>query len=214
MKKNIVIFDFDGTIADTYPIIKTIIQAMARDYGYPSFTTRQFNRARQQDLQATLKQFKIPFFRIPFLLAQGRKKLYQLIEQVLPFKEIVEAVSRLRHQGLIIGILTSNAKQNVELFLKKHRLEVDFIDSELSLFGKHRALRKILKKHHWDKSLAIYVGDEVRDVKACQKIKMDVIAVSWGFNDRRILEKNHPTFIIDRPQELLKIISSKPMGSS
>lgn len=53
----------------------------------------------------------------------------------------------------------------------------------------------------------IYVGDEVRDVKACLKAGVLVIGVTWGLNCRNALEASGASFGVDHPSELLAVIN-------
>jgi phosphoglycolate phosphatase len=59
----------------------------------------------------------------------------------------------------------------------------------------------------------VYVGDETRDIESAKKIKIKVIAVSWGFNSWEVLAKYKPEFLIDKPTELIevmKLLQEKP----
>ena len=51
-----------------------------------------------------------------------------------------------------------------------------------------------------------FVGDEVRDIEAGKKVGINTIAVSWGYNTKSALDKEHPDYLIDFPLELEKII--------
>jgi len=64
----------------------------------------------------------------------------------------------------------------------------------------------LLKKHKIKRNSVIYVGDETRDIDALKRIKIPIIAVSWGFNSRKILEQQDPTCLIDHPNQLLNSI--------
>ena len=57
-----------------------------------------------------------------------------------------------------------------------------------------------------DPAQLFYVGDEVRDVKACRKAGVPVVGVTWGFNSRDALEKSGPSLVVDHPSELLAAI--------
>ncbi len=46
----------------------------------------------------------------------------------------------------------------------------------------------------------------MRDIEACHEIGIDIISVTWGYNNKAVLEKNRPTFIVNSPPELLKIL--------
>lgn len=52
----------------------------------------------------------------------------------------------------------------------------------------------------------IYVGDETRDIDSAKKAGVKGIAVSWGFNSKKVLAKHHPDALIEHPQELIDIL--------
>ena len=90
-------------------------------------------------------------------------------------------------------------------FSKRNNLEVfDFVYSGSSIFGKDRVIRKVLKSLDIPLSNAIYVGDETRDVEAAKAVGIAIIAVSWGFNSKKILEARHPDYLIESVNELKK----------
>ena len=76
------------------------------------------------------------------------------------------------------------------------------------MFGKHRSLKRLLKTYHMKPAETIYIGDEVRDIEACRKAKVQIIAVTWGFNSKRILERAKPDFIADKPEDIVKIVKA------
>jgi phosphoglycolate phosphatase len=53
---------------------------------------------------------------------------------------------------------------------------------------------------------AVYVGDSEVDVKTAKNSGIVCIGVTWGFRDREVLEQMGADYIIDSPEEILKII--------
>ncbi len=201
-----IIFDFDGTIADSYIITFRIYNELAEKYNLKSIPEADISILRTMKPFELLSYFQIPFHKIPFLLFEGRslfKKYVHELEPISGMKEVLEQLSK----KYKLGILTSNNAENVEYFLKKHKLELfAFIHSEKNLFGKDKALNHLLEEHNLEKSKTIYVGDEVRDIQSCQKIDMSIISVAWGFNEVGILGKHNPSYLIQHPEELLNIL--------
>ena len=78
-----------------------------------------------------------------------------------------------------------------------------FVCSVRSLFGKGRAINNVLRSQNIKPEEAIYVGDEARDIEAAKKNKVKIIAVSWGFSSRKILEEYVPDLLINDPEELI-----------
>ncbi len=206
MKKQTVIFDFDGTIADSWPIIRTIIKEIAASYHVP-MDENDIQQLRRLEYSDIIKMYHIPLWKIPALLIRGRVLFSERIKDVALFPSIPFVLQKLTERGIKIGVLTSNAAENVKRVLENHHIsQVEFIRTANNLFGKDRALRKILNDYCLDPELTIYVGDETRDIDACHRTNIDIIAVSWGFNDQRLLKRHHPEFIVDQPETILQII--------
>jgi len=55
---------------------------------------------------------------------------------------------------------------------------------------------------------AIYVGDSEVDARTAKNSGIIFVGVTWGFRDKEVLEQEGADYIIDRPQDLLKIINS------
>lgn len=203
-KKTTIIFDFDGTIADTLDRIFEIINLLAVEVGFKKLTKKEFGEARKKHPLKVIKQYKIPLWKLPFLIKKGQKMLSGNIDQIKFIPGMEKTLYQLKKKGYRLGILTSNSKENIEKFLSVNKLGIfEFVYCSGNLFGKSGSLRNILNKYNLKKEEVIYVGDEVRDIEACQKVGIEMIAVTWGFNSRETLVKYKPQFIIDKPEELL-----------
>lgn len=208
MEKKVIIFDFDGTLADTLASIITIGNQLADEYGYKKISNEEIGELRNKTIYQIIEKFHIPIFKMPFLLAKAKSLLHTYMETVHPFQGIGELLLNLRKKGGKLGILTSNSKINVEKFLSVHNLQVfDFIHSEFNIFGKEKAIKHIIHTYHFSLKEVIYVGDEVRDIEACKKSNIDMIAVTWGFNTKELLEKNNPTYLVNTTEELSQLLS-------
>lgn len=204
----VIIFDFDGTIADSFEAVLRISHQLAAEFGYPVIQLEDANHLKSLSSREILKRSNIPAFKIPFLLRRLRKELNREISQLKPIPGVKAALLALKQRGNRLGIVTSNSCENVTAFLEAQGLtEVfDFIGSGLVLFGKGRIIQRILKQHKLDPSTVTYVGDETRDIEAARKIGIKVISVSWGFNSSQILAAEKPDALIDQPEELLQVI--------
>ncbi len=203
------IFDFDGTIADTLSAIIHNINEHAEEFKIRPLDEKDVEDLRGLSNAEIIKKYKIPLVKIPGLLVRSQKELHDRMHEVALFPGIRELVLELKDRGLGLGILTSNSEENVRKLLRARGLDVfDFIHSESNLLGKTRALLHLLQKHGLTRESIIYVGDEVRDIEACQKIPVDIIAVSWGFNRRELLGRHHPTYLVDTAAEIRELILS------
>jgi hypothetical protein len=63
-----------------------------------------------------------------------------------------------------------------------------------------------VQRYKLNPSEIIYVGDEDRDIIACQKVKIKNMAVCWGYNAENRLRAVAPDFIVNSPVEILNIL--------
>ncbi len=209
------VFDFDGTIADTLGEGINIYNEIAEKNGYNVIHPDQLGELRELDTNGLLRHLGVPKRRLPFHLAAGMRRLRSRIGQLSLIEGIREVLPLLRERSKNMGILSSNIPENINTFLEVHgiRDEFSFISSIGKLRGKARHLRSIARNLSLAPGEITYVGDEIRDLRAARKAKVEVIAVTWGLNSRQSLSKENPTFLIDQPCQLLDIVSQSDLAS-
>lgn len=205
----VIIFDFDGTIADTFDAVLRITNRIASELGHQPPTQADVVRLRNLDSRQIIKQSGIPLFRLPLLMKQLKTELGQEIQHLKPIAGMKEAIIELGRRGHALGIVTSNSQDNVSRFLVHNGLEhqFGFVYSGTTLFGKARVLNQILKQRQLKAQDVVYVGDETRDIEAAKRINIRVIAVSWGFNTAEALIKQQPDHLVQSPNDLVAIAS-------
>jgi phosphoglycolate phosphatase-like HAD superfamily hydrolase len=210
MTVKVIMFDFDGTLADTLDTLVTITNRLALEFGYKPTAPEQLAQIRNLSSREIVMQSGISIFKIPFLLKKIKGNLHNEIQYLNSIPGIKEALIQLKYEGNILGILTSNSEENVRIFLNKQGMEelFSFVYSETTLFSKHKIIRKFMKENYLSSEEIVYVGDETRDIESSKKIPIKVIAVSWGFNSREVLAKHKPDFLIHKPSELIEVMGS------
>ncbi len=206
--QKVIIFDFDGTIADTVEALVIIANRLALEFGYPQITPEELALLRNLTSREIIKYSGISVFKIPFLVKKVKGELKRKIPDLKPISGIQESLLVLKEKAYRLGIITSNSEENVKEFLKVNDLEsiFEFIYSGVTIFGKTTIINNVLRQKQIKSSEAIYVGDETRDVEASQKANIKVIAVTWGFNNEEVLSQQNPDFIVTHPSELLDVI--------
>lgn len=196
-----VIFDLDGTVADSESVFFDIVDELAPRFGFSSVNREDSSRLKHLHLRDfLLQQLGWRIVLLPWILRAGRARYRQLADQVPIFPGISSLFAALHEHGIRIGIVSSSEVQTIEAILRAHQLSAGFIVHS-DLFGKARTLTKVLR----DQSLAIeetlYVGDELRDVEACQKAGVKIIAATWGLNSKAALREAGAE-TVDTPEEL------------
>ncbi|MGF1516062.1 MAG: HAD hydrolase-like protein [Elainellaceae cyanobacterium] len=199
-----IIFDFDGTIADSLEALIAASNRLAREFNYTEISYSQVRQLQTLSSRQIIQQSKIPLFKVPFLMKRLRTEMGHEIKTIKPIYGIEKALAQLKSLGYPLGIVTSNSTENVAAFLSHYHLTgiFDFTHSAATLFGKHRILKRLMRERRLDPASTIYVGDETRDIESAKRLPISVIAVSWGYNSKEILQKHNPDSLIQNPSEL------------
>ena len=210
MAIKLIIFDFDGTIADTYQTIINITNGLSSEFGYEPLDYETLQLLKNLSSKDIVKQSQISLYKLPFLARRIRAELGKQIETLEPIFGMPKVLQSLKDDGYQLGIVSSNATSNIMAFLEKQNLAhlFDFINSDKTIFGKHRILNKIITKYQLTSSSVVYVGDETRDIRSARKSNVQMIAVVWGFNSEQILDQYQPDFLAQNPMQILEAIKN------
>ncbi len=205
----LIIFDFDGTLADTLGALLRITNRLAPEFGYPQISDEQLANLKYLSAWEIIKISKVALWKLPFLLKRVKEEFPGEVQSVKLFPGVIELLTTLKSQGYRLGIVSSNAEANIRSLLKQHQIEnlFDFIHGGASTFGKGKAIGKIIRQYNCPKADAIYIGDEIRDIQAARSIKIRVVAVGWGFNAPTALIDRQPDLLITKPQALLNALA-------
>jgi phosphoglycolate phosphatase-like HAD superfamily hydrolase len=204
-----IIFDFDGTIADTIDLALNIYNRISPEFNCNPIKDEDRELLRKRKPQDLLKVYGVTKLKLILILLRIRKEMSNLIPELKPVKGIRESLKEIKNTGLRLGILTSNSKNNVNAFLENNGMSelIDFIYSGKSLFGKDRVLMRLLDNEKISRDNIIYIGDEARDIEASKKVSIPVIVVSWGLNKKDFLVTLHPNQIADTPADIFGCIN-------
>lgn len=210
MQKPVLIFDFDGTIADTMKVVLKTVDELTTFYGIKKITAEDIPKLRHSDIRKFLRQINLPIYKWPFFIYSIRKEIEKDIDKVPLFDGIKELLITLKKNGFILAIITNNSKTIVEKFLTIN--DINFFDyihggNVFSyLFGKNHLIDKFLKKYNIDQQNTIYIGDEISDIEAARKSDIKIISVCWGYEKYDSLIQHNPDFISKNPEDVLKIL--------
>ncbi len=201
----VIIFDFDGTIADSFDYVSTFI---AKQAGILQLNDEQKQRLRGLSMSEMARQLGYHWWDEPMLFIKGRRRMRHAIRHLNPHPGIPEIIRKLHTEGHELFILSNNSLQNVHHFLHEHKIHQYFLEiyGGVGLLGKARGLKRLLKDHKLELKQAIYVGDELRDIEAAKAIGLRIIAVTWGFAHPNNLRALQPTALADTPEQLMRML--------
>jgi len=200
-----IIFDLDGTIADSFDYVTDFLLAAAK---LPPMAHADKQELRGLSMAAIARGFGIPWWRLPRLFYSGRRHMRHWMHNVQPFPGMPEVIAKAHAEGHELFVVSSNSVKNVRKFLHERQLQSYFLEmyGGIGLLSKSPTLRSLLREHNLTLKDSVYIGDELRDIEAAQALGMRVIAVSWGFARHQDLAAARPTALVQTPAELLQLI--------
>jgi len=216
MKKyDTVIFDMDGTLLDTLEDISDSINHVLKIYGFPIRKTSDL-RSFLGNGAAQLMELAIPGGISNPQFGTCLKDYcnhYQenLQNKTCVYEGVISLLQQLSLGGYKIGIVSNKPDKAVkELSGLYFREYAKVAIGETDGIARKPAPDTVLKAMEelgstTDKT--IYVGDSEVDVETAKNCGIKCVGVTWGFRDREVLEQKGADYIIDRPQELLKILA-------
>ena len=203
-----IIFDFDGTLADSHAVFMEAWNTYAEIFKYDRVKSEDLLTTRNLILHQRAKLFHFPMHKLPIILPKIYGYFKEHIQEVEVFDGIKEMLETLSHNGYKIVILSSNAQENIELLLKQENINaVSQVLTSSKLFGKDAVLKKFLKKQQIAPEDVLYIGDEVRDIIACNSVKIPFMWVSWGLDGYELIEKEKPRYVVHTPQEIIDTLA-------
>ena len=212
MGVNTIIFDFDGTLADTLPLCVTCVNSLSQEYGYKPLENVELlrNKTISDFIQEDLC---LSWYQLPGYISKLKKMISEQSDSISLFETINELITELS-KHCRIGIITSNLECTVKNVLERFSIKnISFIFSSEDhstikkiIYGKSSVIKSFLDKNNLNKNQVLYVGDELRDIQACRKAGVKIAAVTWGYNSREILDEEKTDYLIDKPLNLLNII--------
>lgn len=200
-----VAFDFDGTIADSFPLFLDAFDGIARRHGFRALTTDQLHGLRGLSSREFIAHAGLPAWKLPAVMHDFRRHMAAHAREIRMFDGVSDALRALAASGVRLAVVTSNAEPTVRAVLGD-AIAACFthIDCGISLFGKAPRLRRLVHGH----ALAlppVYVGDELRDADAARSAGYAFGAVAWGYNEPAALQAASPAYFFPEPAALARL---------
>lgn len=188
MKYKLVIFDFDGTLADSFPYFLSTINTLAVTYKFPPVRLEDVDQLRGMDARQLMKTARLPAWKIPLIANAFIRLMAGDIEQIHLFAGVADLLKQLADRGVQLAIVSSNSEANIRRVLGPETAAlITHYGCGTSLFGKQHKFRKAMGNRGIQAGEVLCVGDEVRDLEAAQKAGMAFGAVAWGYTRADVL---------------------------
>jgi phosphoglycolate phosphatase-like HAD superfamily hydrolase len=203
MKYKTIIFDLDGTIANTQPLCvaafkKTIEPVLKREV-----SDEEIIATFGPSEQGTIRKF------IPRYEEEGVKAylhFYQQLHYTCPaaFKGIPELLDQLKSKGVQLAMVTGKGAESTRISLEQFGLagyfevlETGSPEAAVKVEGIHNVLSRLKT----DVNQALYVGDAPGDIKHCKAVGIAIAAAAWAetanAEELRLLGPNYLFYTVD-----------------
>ena len=203
--KKLFLFDFDGVVVDSLELYEDAVNRCLEKLGRPPFESRkEFLEIFEDNFYEGIakKGVDVPAF------TKASAALAPTLDygQVTPVLELEPVLETMKRNHTLV-VVSSNSNYAIERILSRcgyDRYFEDVLGHEFMLSKIEKILHamELLKR---DPEETFYIGDTIGDIREAKKAGVRTVAVTWGWHTREQLQRSHPDYLIDQPEDLLKI---------
>lgn len=212
---SLILFDYDGVLADTLDDLISIGQAVCNELGvHHTATPQDLNVLEVMSFATYGRQLEVPE---PLIDEFVRRSLERFARKDSPpeiFDGLAEIIRELAASH-VLGIVTTNSALNVNLFLAKHGLRECFqvIYGVETPGTKAEKISKAQKQFAAQHEPVLMIGDSLSDMRAAREAGVTSVAVSWGHQSLERLQSANPDAVVHIPLELKETVARLSQSS-
>jgi phosphoglycolate phosphatase len=182
MNYRLAIFDFDGTLADSFPFFLGVFNTIADLHGFRRIDIEKSAHLRHYSMRQMMEHVGMPAWKLPAASKTFMAMMKESAGSISLFDGVAEALRHLAGQGVLLTVVSSNSGHNVRTVLGPELAAlVAQFECGMPVFGKASRIRAVLKRCGVAPGDAIYIGDQGTDAEASRKAGVDFGAVHWGY---------------------------------
>jgi phosphoglycolate phosphatase len=208
----LVILDFDGTLADSFPWFLGVLNGVADRYRFRRVREDEVEMLRGRGARQIIAHLGIPFWKLPLVARHMRRLAARDAERIGLFDGVPDMLDRLAASGLTLAVVTSNSEENVRRTLGPSASRIAIFSCGTSTFGKAARFRAVAKRAGAPPEAVLCVGDELRDAEAARACGMRFGAVGWGYTRLDALLAASPDIVFRDVREIADVLT-RPASS-
>ena len=214
--KKLLIFDLDGTLADTLPSITRAINLAANEFGYPERSIEDVRRAIGNGARLLCKRLmpkdeaKNDATVDAFLDCYESKYDLTYAEADTCYDGMSETLEELYKRGYMIAVLSNKQDKYVKP-IAAHLVPAPMLAYAAGQRAEYpkkpdpTVPLSIVESLGADLSACAFIGDSDVDVKTGKNMGVISVGCDWGYRPRAELIDSGADFVISKPEELLNI---------
>lgn len=211
-----IIFDFDGTVADTNGMV---VNSWLHTYdmlGVERPSKEVLFKTFGEPLSISMEK---AFPNVPVETSVGHYRDHMnaiFEEEIVPFPGTVELIRELKSRGYKVGVATSRVKETTMIGLNKFGI-VPYLDAIVTMEDttKHKPdpepVLVSLKKLGAAAEEALMIGDSMFDIRCAHNAGVKAVLVSWALavDEEEKNGSEGPDFYIEKAEDLLKLLEKE-----
>ncbi|HLS72831.1 MAG TPA: HAD hydrolase-like protein [Actinomycetaceae bacterium] len=190
MRPTAVLFDLDGTISDSGPVITASIAETLAHFGYPEQSESELLRYVGPPIRDGFRTFSaVPEEQLPAVVADYRARYHERMLQAPVFPGMAELIGDLHARGVPLAVATSKRQSLATDIIDDAGLSPYFVAVRGASEDESRAAKAdivadavtALTAADADLSRAVMVGDRRYDVEGAAQHGLPTILVTWGY---------------------------------
>ncbi len=204
MTYQLVIFDFDGTLADSFPWFLGVFDTLAERYRFKRMTEDEGAMLRGMSARQIIHYLGIPAWKLPLIARHARALAKRDRAHIALFPGVEDMLAQLFGAGITLAVVSSNSEDMVRHVLgPQNAARITSYDCGASMFGKQAHFRRILKRSGVRPVDTLCIGDEIRDYEAATAVGMPFGAVAWGYTTVEALTACAPAVVFRQVEDIV-----------
>jgi phosphoglycolate phosphatase len=197
-----VIFDLDGTLADSFRWFLRHVNDVAARFGFRPVAEEDVEDLRNAGSREIVARLEVPAWKIPLIARHMRQLKAQHLADIALFPGTETMLRTLKAAGLQLALVSSDSEANARRLLGESAAHFSWFDCGASIFGKAAKFRRVVRRAGIAPAQAISIGDETRDIEAARAIGIACGAVSWGYAAPAKLRALGPDLMFERIEDI------------
>ena len=211
MACRLIIFDFDGTLADSFPWFSGVFNQVAARFRFRQVDEAEGARLRGMSARAIIRHLGVPGWKVPLIAMHMRRLMSAEIERIPLFPGVEPLLRELARRGVAIAVVSSNSEANVRRVLGPELAGlVAHYACGASLFDKQAKFRRLLTASRVPPSEVLAVGDELRDLEAARQAGVAFGAATWGYTTAEAMRAAGPEWVFAEVADILGTLATGP----
>ena len=216
-----IIFDWNSTLLDDFPIIHDCMNRIMQHVGRPVVTMEHFQRCYEVPFEQLYVNLGFTPNEADKMMELERNMFHDFYEPSVkeaPLRDgATEILRHVRDKGLGAYILSNHIVEPIKGQLK--RLSIDHLFDEVLAYAtretqfrdmtKGERLRRYREEHGMAKHDALIVGDSVEEIEIAHQQDLISVAITGGGALEERLRQERPDYVIHSLHELKPILEQR-----